>query len=220
MKQIVEEYGYILPLGKDKSNAIEQVRRNIHDGKFDTYRCKQFRGDLTGKMFDYTGLVPHLLAPFKISDRCCYYLKRSPISSFQKKEGYDYYFTGITAEESMHRRNALVKNGFNTDTQSSPIGHWRANDVLEYIVKNGLKLASCYGDVVEENGKYSTTLFQRTGCVCCPVSAHREKPNKFQLFYENERDTWDFVINELGYGKVLDWFDIPYHEIPKELKEE
>lgn len=33
MEQVIEEYGYILPIGKDKSSTIQQVRKNLYEGK-------------------------------------------------------------------------------------------------------------------------------------------------------------------------------------------
>lgn len=209
--QITKEYGYMIPLGKDKASAIEQVRRNIHDEKYDTWRVKQMqKGGKERSMWDYQDCVPYLVAPFKISDKCCYWLKKSPINSFMNTSNYKYRFTGITAEESMHRRNGILKNGFIHKGTCTPIGHWTVNDVLKYIKENHLPLPHIYGEIeTDENGNYYTTLFQRTGCLCCPVGSHLESPNKFQLLREFDRETWDFVINDLGYGKVLEYFDIP-----------
>ena len=208
--QVTKEYGYMIPLGKDKANAIEQVRRNIHDGKYDSWRVKQMRGERERAMWDYSDCIPYLVAPFKISDKCCYWLKKSPINSFMNTSNYKYTFTGVTADESMHRRNSVLKNGFIHKNTCTPIAHWNLNDILQYIQENNLPLPSCYGEIeTDEQGNYYTTLFQRNGCLCCPIGSHLESPNKFQLLREFDRETWDFVINELGYGKVLDYFNVP-----------
>ena len=208
--QVIHEYGYMIPFGKDKASAIEQVRRNLHDEKYDTWRVKQMRGERQGAMWDYSDCTDYLVAPFKISDKCCYWLKISPINSHINKTRYKYSFNGITVEESQHRRNAILKNGYVHKNVCSPIFHWSVNDVLRYIDKRGLPLASCYGEIVEENGEYRTSLFQRNGCLCCPIGSHLESPNKFQLLREFDKETWEYVINELGYGEVLDFFKIPY----------
>ena len=209
--QVTNEYGYMIPLGKDKASAIEQVRRNLHDEKFDTWRVKQMQGKRERAMWDYSDCTQYLVAPFKISDKCCYWLKKSPINSFMNTTQYKYSFTGITVEESVHRMNSILKNGFINKNRCSPIAHWTVNDVLKFIHENNLPLPHCYGEIeIDDDGNYSTTLFQRNGCLCCPVGAHLESPNKFQLLRDFDKDTWDFVINELGYGKVLDYFNIPY----------
>lgn len=211
IEQITHEYGYMIPQGKDKANAIEQVRRNLHDEKYDTWRVKQMRGERQGAMWDYRDCCNILVAPFKISDKCCYHLKISPINSFKNQTDYNYSFNGVTVEESQHRRNAILKNGFINKNVCSPIAHWTINDVLKYIKDNNLPLAHCYGEIViDDDGNYSTELFQRNGCLCCPIGSQYESPNKFQLLREFDKDTWNYVIHELGYGKVLDFFDIPY----------
>ena len=168
------------------------------------------RGEREGAMWDYSDCTGILVAPFKISDKCCYHLKISPMNSFKNRTGFKYSFNGINVEESQHRRNAILKNGFINKNTCSPMAHWSTNDVLQYISEKHLPLAHCYGEIIEEDGKYRTELFQRNGCLCCPIGAEFENPNKFQLLREFDKDTWDYVINELGYGKVLDFFEIPY----------
>ena len=212
MMDVIEEYGYITPLGKDKSRTLDQVRKNLYDGKFNTVKVKKLRGDFGKKSrYNYTKIIPHLLAPFKISDRCCYWLKEQPMNSYTKKNGYKYQFNGMTAEESLMRKNSMIQNGFNFDFDSRPLAHWKVHDILEYILKYNLKLAECYGNIVKDtNGKYITTKFYRTGCTCCPVGSHLDNPNQFQLLYKYDKETWDYVINQLGFKQVLDYFKVPY----------
>lgn len=209
--QVIEEYGYMLPMGKEKTNAIEACRRNLYEGKFDTVRVKKMRGDF-GKtsQFNFSKYVPVLLAPFKISDKCCYYLKLEPTSRFSKKHGFKYVFVGTTADESRMRRNNFLKNGFNIKEQCRPLAHWTSHDILEYCLKNDIKLPSCYGEIIKEKGKYTTSNFIRTGCICCPIGSHLRQKNDFQRLYETDKEKWDWVINELGFGKMLDYFNIPY----------
>ena len=211
IKQVTEEYGYMIPLGKDKANAIEQVRRNLHDGKFDTWRVRQMRGNLDRGMWDYSDCTKWLVAPFKISDKCCYWLKKSPLNSFKNRTGCKYSFVGVTVEESRHRYNSILKNGFISKDNCYPIFNYSVTDVLQYIQDNDLRLASCYGDIVrDEDGGLRTSLFQRNGCLCCPVASQYESPNKFELLRDYDREMYDFVIDELGYRKVLEYFDIPF----------
>ena len=77
---------------------------------------------------------------------------------------------------------------------------------------NNIEIASSYGEIIEEDGKLKTTQFDRNGCTCCPVSSHLKKKNDFQWLYETDRETWDYVINELGFGQVLDFFNINYKD--------
>ena len=170
------------------------------------------RGDFGEKsLFNFSKYQPVLLAPFKISDKCCHYLKVEPFTRLKKKYGYDYTFTGVTYDESRMRKNNLINHGFNTDTgQCRPLGHWTSQDVLHYIVENNIKIADCYGEIVYEDGKYRTTEFERTGCICCPIGAHLRKKNDFQTLYKYNRGLWDYVVNTLGFKQVLDYFNIDY----------
>lgn len=207
MKKIIDEYGYITPYGKEISGAIEQVRRNLYEGNCDTYRVKQFRGEIG---YNYVKFTKDLLAPFKISDKCCYHLKISPLKRFCTKYGFDYSFVGVTYDESKMREKNIIKGGINTSSQCRPLGFWTSNDVLQYLIEKKISLPSCYGDIIKKNGVYTTSLHKRNGCICCPVGAHLDNPNKFQLLKEENKSLYNFVINELNFKKVLDWFNIEY----------
>ena len=207
MEEIIEKYGYIIPYGKEVSGAIEQVRRNLYDGELNTYRVKQFRGEIG---YNYVRFCDDLLAPFKISDKCCYHLKISPLKSYCNENGFLFSYVGITAEESNMRRKNLLKYGFNTEKQSRPLGFWTVNDVLKYLMEKKIEIPKCYGEIIEENGIFKTSLHQRNGCICCPVGTLYETPNKYQILYENDKKSWDFVINKLNFKKVCDWFGVKY----------
>ena len=221
MEQIIEEYGYITPFGKDISNTLEMARKNLYEGKFNTIRVKKLRGDVGGiGKYDYSKFAHHLLAPFKISDRCCYWLKKQPLNSFTKKNGFKYQFNGMTAEESLIRQGSMIKNGFNLEFDSRPLAHWKVHDILSYILKYDLHLAECYGDIIENSdGEYVTSKFYRTGCTCCPVGCDLDNPNQFQLLYKYDRETWDYVINQLGFKQVLDYFKVPYTDFENQTEE-
>lgn len=221
MEDVIEEFGYILPFGKDKTSTLEYVRKNLYEGKFNTLRVRRLRGDMgENSMYDHSKYLPHLLAPFKISQKCCYWLKEQPLNAFTSKNGFKYQFNGMTAEESLIRENSIVKYGFNLEFDCRPLAHWKVHDILEYILKYDLPLAECYGDIVKDsNGEYVTSKFYRTGCTCCPVGSHLDSPNQFQLLYKYDKETWNYVINVLGFKQVLDWFDIPYSDFSENINE-
>lgn len=73
-----------------------------------------------------------------------------------------------------------------------------------------ISLPACYGNIIKKDGKYTTSLHKRNGCICCPIGAQFESPNKFQLLKKTDKRAYDFVINELNFKKVLDWFKIKY----------
>ena len=213
IEEVVEKEGYLLPIGREKSKTIRRCRDQIAQQKWYGGGIKKMRGDWGEKsLYNYSKHIPIILAPFNISERCNDRLKGQPLDKFKRHSEYKYYFNGITYDESMTRRLTLIRDGFNIMKEKSrPIGHWSSSDVLEYILQENLEIPSLYGDIVkdEKTGKYKTTLFDRNGCYCCPAGAHMKKPNQYQLLYDYDYELWDYSINKLGFGKVMEYFDIP-----------
>lgn len=222
MEQVVEENGYLLPLGREKTKTIRRCRDQIAQEKWYGGGMKKMRGDWgENSMYNYSKHIPVLLAPFKISEMCNDYLKGRPLDKFKKKNGFKYYFNGVTHDESQSRRRTLLRDGFNIMKEKSrPIGHWTSSDVLEYVLKNDLPLGDTYGEIIydEKKGKYVTTGFTRNGCYCCPAGAHIGKPNQYQLLYEYDKDLWEYTMDGLGFRKVCEYFDIPIKPGDKNYK--
>lgn len=220
MEKVIEKEGYLLPIGREKSKTIRRCRDQIAQEKWYGGGIKKMRGDWGEKsMYNYSKYTYVILAPFKISERCSERLKGQVLDKFKRENGYTYYFNGITFDESMTRKLTLLKYGFNIMQEKSRcIGHWTSSDVLEYAVKNNIKLPRLYGKIIKDkNGKYKPSKFMRNGCFCCPAGCHLEKPNQYQLLYEYDYDLWDYSVNKLGFGKVCEFFGIPTK--PNEVKE-
>ena len=103
-------------------------------------------------------------APFKISEKCCNYLKKYPMQDYEKQSGKK-PIIGTQASESKMRESAYLQTGCNNfkGGKCQPLGFWTEQDVLEYIYKFNLEIASVYGEVILEDGKYRTTGENRTG---------------------------------------------------------
>ena len=66
-------------------------------------------------------------------------------------------------------------------------------------------------EIVEKNGRLTTTGAKRTGCMFCMFGVHLEKePNRFQRMALTHPKQYDFCIHKLGCGKVLDFLGVPY----------
>lgn len=213
MEEVVKKEGYLLPIGREKSKTIRRCRDQIAQEKWYGGGIKKMRGDWGEKsLYNYSKHIPVILAPFKISERCNDRLKGQPLDKFKRKNNFKYYFNGITYDESMTRQLTLLRDGFNIlKEKSRPIGHWSSSDVLEYVVKKGLKIPKLYGDIVCKDGKYKTTLFERNGCYCCPAGCHIGKPNQYQLLYDYDHDLWEYSLYDLGFKQVLDYFNVNYY---------
>lgn len=156
-------------------------------------------------------------SPFKVSAKCCYYIKEKPQIDYANKTGVK-YFIGTKASDSITRATAYKQTGCNTFDEegngvgkSKPLGFWNDQDVLRYIVENKVKYSKAYGDIIFKNGIYKTTRAGRTGCFMCLFGLQLEKePNRLQRMQVEEPKKYNFTINVLGYGKILDYMGIHY----------
>jgi len=169
--------------------------------------------------------------PVLISDYCCDKIKKQPVNQYKRKHGYKLYLATL-AEESMLRKQGWLKHGCNaydsSDPKSQPMSFWTEQDVLEYIVLNGLEIASVYGDIVsvDEAGDYYSPIdllggcrgglkctgCERTGCIFCGYGFHSEKgETRFQRLARTHPKQYEYCIKG---GK---WSDNPYYDptVPK-----
>ena len=108
-------------------------------------------------------------APFKISNKCCDYLKKYPMQDYEKQTGKK-AIIGTQANESKMRESAYLQTGCNNfkGGKSQPLGFWTEQDILEYIVKFNLEIASIYGEVkTNDDGKilYNWRKSNRLRCL-------------------------------------------------------
>lgn len=134
-----------------------------------------------------------------------------PLSIFAEDttQGPDFSGTNLMNLENVQ------PSGYTTTT--NPYGYdvgmsfWTEQDVLAYLKMTGIPYASVYGEIVEENGRLTTTGAKRTGCMFCMFGVHLEKkPNRFQRMALTHPKQYDFCIHKLGCGKVLDFLGVPY----------
>lgn len=147
-------------------------------------RVKQLlgTGGFFSKRYDFSKWKPLLDMDFMISHRCCGEMKKKPLNHLGKKA-----IVATMTEESMLRRTAWLQTGCNAFKAgvSKPMSFWTEQDVLQYIKRYDLPIASVYGDIVYETkdglrydsclcdcgGKLCTTGCHRTGCVYCAFGA-------------------------------------------------
>lgn len=153
-------------------------------------------------------------APFKISEKCCNYLKKYPMQDYEKQSGKK-PIIGTQASESKMRESAYLQTGCNNfkGGKCQPLGFWTEQDVLEYIYKFNLEIASVYGQVVLEDGKYRTTGESRTGCVACGYGCSiwkNDNDNRYLRLEQTHPKLHNHIINNLGFKEVLDYMNIKY----------
>jgi hypothetical protein len=123
-------------------------------------------------------------APFKVSDRCCYYLKEKPCDIWAKEHNSVPYL-GLMASEGGRREKALMMHGCNyfgeSTIRSAPFAIFDRQDVLRLAVELDVPVPEIYGRIVREpSGLLRTTKAQRTGCSMCGFGIHLDKrPHTF-----------------------------------------
>lgn len=150
-------------------------------------------------------------APFKISNKCCYYMKETPVQNWIKENGKA-SIVATLVEESQSRLNGYCKRGccnsFEGQGESTPFSFWTRQDILRYLYENNVEISAAYGEIVrDENGIYSTTKAERTGCPICMFGMERDGiPNRFQRMYYEDNRRWQQAIFEWGYKEILEFF--------------
>lgn len=171
--------------------------------------------------------LPMVYTPFLISHYCCAKMKKGPMAKYHHKSGL-YPFVGTLAEESRIRKQGWIRHGCNAfdskKPQSQPLSFWTEQDILAYIVKYNLQIASVYGEIVNVEKKTGAELSavdmfgyvgcnlkctgcSRTGCVYCAYGFHNERgQTRFQFLAKEEPKKYEY---SLGGGQ---WVDNPYYD--------
>ena len=215
--EVINKYGFPI-ISKEVAECVDQARKARVTGKY-PYRLAKLEGtakDKNGNLSKYNCPKWKFLldAPFKISNQCCSVMKKTPVHLFHRQTG-KVPFVGTLAEESRLRTQQYLKqgcNGFNNKIPTSlPMAFWKEQDVLQYIYENKLDIAKVYGTVQCDKDGYFTTGVSRTGCMFCGFGCHLEKaPNRFQQLAITHPKQYDYIINTLGMGEVLDYIGVEY----------
>lgn len=239
------EYKEIVRTGKMPKELMDEIFRG--DGPAPTNAKKAYgtfkymrkeNGKITDEVsstYNYSRHRYLITAPFKVSSYCCNAMKKGPVKAYAKMTGRN-PMTGQQAEESRLRTQQWLRNGCNGFEMKSPISNpmafWTEQDVLLYIYKNHIPIASVYGDVVKDNGidgqmdledmglteyerpTLKTTGCNRTGCIFCGYGCHLEQPGdgRFEKLKKTHPKQYDYVMRPeseggLGYKEKIDWIN-------------
>ena len=212
-KQVINTYGYPV-ISKENSQYIYEIRHST-----EKMRQRRLYGDGKGR-FKLPNKYHYLIdAPFEISNKCCEIMKKRPVKKFEKGTG-KVAILGTMADESSLRQQSYLQHGCNAFESkrpiSTPLGFWRQQDILEYIYKKDLKIASVYGEVIEDKNllnecTYSTTGCERTGCIYCLYGIQSDTtPNRIQRLKKTHPKQYNYCINKLKLGEVLDYIGVKY----------
>lgn len=240
--QILQELGFPI-LSKEKAAKIELLQEPTE--KNETVR----HAIITGETGEYGGWQKHSRMKmsqkwlelfggyeneregtsygkpdFKVSSKCCYYLKEKPCDDYAKEHNSVPYL-GLMASEGGRREKALKINGCNyfgkTTIRSCPFAIFERQDLLKLALEmdewyrttfrarlaqeQGVEpdelpdsiVPTIYGTIAtDKDGNLYTTGAQRTGCQCCGFGIHLEKrPHRFDRMHERNPKEWDYWMN-------------------------
>jgi 3'-phosphoadenosine 5'-phosphosulfate sulfotransferase (PAPS reductase)/FAD synthetase len=127
---------------------------------------------------------------------------------------------GVMAEESDTRALAYERVGCNVigtkKDRSTPLAFWTNQDVLQYILNEGMEICSVYGQIIEdhETGELKTTGVSRTGCIWCLFGIQfdhkRGKLNRIQMLAATHPQLHKYATKTLGIGAVMDYLGFPW----------
>lgn len=147
-------------------------------------------------------------SPFKISEKCCFWLKKKPLLMYQK-EHKTKRIMGMMYSDSPIRAMKLCNYGINSFDYSNPLAFWNEQDILRYIYDRNIPYCNIYGKIEKNNGKYTNTGVKRTGCMFCMFGCHLEKsPNRFEQMEYTHPQLYEYCMNKLGCKEVLDYCHI------------
>lgn len=209
--ETVSIYGYPI-ISKAVSNAIGFARSKPGGSRWARLHGEYKRKDGAKKsQYDYSRYLPLYHLPIRISDVCCKISKKGPAHKYQRETGLKPIIATM-ASESLIRKQAWIDTGCNAFNSSEPISKpmsfWLEQDVLAYIKRFDVPIASVYGDVVtsDEDGfdynilmgdcqELHCTGCRRTGCIFCAYGAHLEKgESRFQRLAKTHPQLYAYCI--------------------------
>jgi len=197
-RKVIQKYGYPV-VSKEQSAFIEEYR-TTKSAKLKKYR---WQGNKKGG-FKISEKWKFLVnAPFKISDKCCDVMKKKPFEIYEAETGRS-PILGTTASDSDQRQGQYLRHGCNAfelgRPRSTPLGFWLEEDIWQYLRRFNVSYSPIY-----DMG------YTRTGCMFCMFGVHLEgHPNRFERMKKTHPKQWNYCINKLGIGQVLDFIGIEY----------
>ncbi len=221
--EVIKKYGYPI-ISKEVSLKVANARKGgIHTADFIRGAERETR---CGGRYSLVKYRPLLDTDIPISNRCCDVMKKKPSHDYAKQTGRK-CITAQMADESRIREQNWLKNGcngFNLKIPvSNPMSFWTEQDVLQYIKKYEIPIASVYGEIEYANypdqirfedlgvesevcEELSLTGCQRTGCIFCGFGCHLDKsPSRFERLKITHPRQYEYCIGGGEYNEDGVW---------------
>lgn len=208
-RQVIEKYGYPV-VSKEQAQYIREYRET----KSERLRAKRWNGE-SGKWKISEKWKFLVNAPFRVSERCCYVMKKAPFQKYEKQTSRK-PMLGTMASDSLNRHRTYLRSGCNAFDRSrpvsTPLGFWTEQDVLEYLANYHVPYCSVYGVIIQDEQRHwHTTGEETTGCMWCAFGVHKERePNRFQRMKVTHPKIYRYCMEELKLCEVLEYIGIPH----------
>lgn len=226
--EVIKQYGYPM-ISKEVSKVVSAARRL--DSKFGMVCRDRLNGthkqqDGNASLFNCAKYQPMINLDFNVSDACCGIMKKKPSHDYAKRTGRK-CITATMADESRLRTQQWIKHGCNgfdlTTPVSNPMSFWTEQDVLHYIKKYDLPLASVYGNICYStepeqirfddigvdcgvDDDLRTTGARRTGCIFCGFGCHLEdSPSRFERLKQTHPRQYEYCMEGGEYNQDGVW---------------
>lgn len=240
--EILQEFGFPV-LSKELANKIETLQHPTEKNKASRHAIitgetgayggyqKNSRMKMSQKWLEKFGgyeneteNVNYGTPNFKVSSKCCHYLKEKPCDDWAKEHNSAPYL-GLMASEGGRRAKTLMINGCNyfgkSTIRSAPFAIFNRQDILQLALDLNVPVPEIYGTIErKDDGTLYTTKAQRTGCSMCGFGVHLEKrPHRFDLLKEQNPKEWDYWMykcctdengKKYGWARVLDYIGVGY----------
>lgn len=128
--------------------------------------------------------------PFKMSDKCCYKMKKEPFKNYEKETGRIIGLTGMRRAEKGLRENinCLVFSRGSLH-RFHPLAPCTDEFIDQLIDEYAIPLCRLY---------YSPFNFKRTGCKGCPYNIHlQEELDILEKFLPTEKENCEYLWREV-----------------------
>lgn len=211
--EVIKKYGYPM-ISKEVSQKIYESRKNPKSRVASMFDENSEYVKKYGARYCMSKWNPLRQIDIPISHMCCTVMKKNPAKDFEKRTGKKPILATMASESNLRKKRWIKYgcNAFDASRQTSqPISFWTEQDVLQYIKRYNIPIASVYGDVVytdfpeqmslDDFGfdcgrKLCTTGCDRTGCIFCAFGAHLEKPGegRFERLKETHPKQYAYCI--------------------------
>lgn len=188
IKQTLETVGY--PFKSKEYSHVLCIYQNEHGH---TEYTKQYangiKKDGNKTMFKCPNILKYQFTDrfnIKVSEKCCYELKKKPFKNWTKENNKSIAVTGMRAEEGGQRRNMnciVIKN--DEVIKFHPLAMVSKEWEEWFIDKYQIRLCELY---------YPPFNFKRTGCKGCPYTLQlQEQLDIMEKLLPNERKQCEFI---------------------------